>query len=115
LYSFVPKPDVINTIFLGLIDVSKKSIILGVLAGISQFISVRLSIPPHVPTSDKPSFKDDLAKSMNMQMRYIMPVFVFFISLGVSGAVSLYWITSNIFTIGQELYFRKTVKAEKKA
>lgn len=115
LYSFVPNPDVINTMFLGLLDISKRSIILGLLAAISQFISVQLSVPPHVATSDKPNFKDDLARSMNMQMRYVMPAFIFFISLGVSGAVSLYWITSNIFTIAQELYFRKTIKAAPKA
>ncbi len=115
LYSFVSVPAVVNTLFLGLIDVSKRSIIFAILASVSQFISVQLSVPPHVATSDKPNFKDDLARSMNMQMRYIMPIFIFFISLGVSGAVTLYWITSNLFTIGQELYFRKTIKAEKKA
>lgn len=110
LYSFVHVPDMVNTFFLGLIDISKRSIVLGILAGISQFFSVRLSVPPHTPSSDTPNFKDDLAKSMNMQMRYVMPAFVFFISLGVSGAVALYWITSNLFTIGQELYFRRTLK-----
>lgn len=113
LYSFVQVPDFVNNMFLGLIDISKSSKVLAVLAGVSQFISIRLSVPPHVPTSDTPNFKDDLAKSMNTQMRYVMPAFVFFISLGVSGAVALYWITSNIFTIGQEIYFRGNIKKSK--
>lgn len=110
LYSFVEVPSVIGTHFLGLIDVAVRNIPLGALAGITQFFQVQLSIPPHKPTEGTPTFKDDLARSMNVQMRYVLPAIVFFVSLGVSAAVSLYWITSNLFTIAQELYFRKTIK-----
>jgi YidC/Oxa1 family membrane protein insertase len=101
-----------NMHFLGLFDVSKPQIILGALAGISQFIQVQFSIPP-VKKVDNPNFKDDLARSMNIQMRYILPVFIFLISLKLSGAVTLYWITGNIFTIAQEMYMRKVIKKER--
>ena len=98
--------------FLGLFDVSKPQIILGALAGISQFIQVQFSIPP-VKKVENPNFKDDLARSMNIQMRYILPVFIFLISLQLSGAVTLYWITGNLFTIAQEMYMRKIIKKER--
>ena len=117
LYSFVSAPAAVNTHFLGLVDVSIRSLPLGIIAGISQFFQVQFSVPKYKAPeggSTTPNFKDDLAKSMNMQMRYVLPVFVFFISLGVSGAVALYWITSNLFTIAQELYFRKTIKKQTK-
>ncbi len=112
LYSFVKIPANINTHFLNLIDVSKPQIVLGILAGISQYVQVQFSVPP-IKKVDNPGFKDDLARSMNMQMRYILPFFVFLISFKVSGAVALYWITGNLFTIGQELYMRKHLKNKK--
>lgn len=115
LYSFVQLPAVISTSFLGFIDVSKTSIILGILAGLAQFIQIRLSVPAYVAPqnpSKNPTFSDDLARSMNVQMRYVMPVFMFLICMTVSGAVALYWITGSVFTIAQEVYFRRTIKKE---
>jgi len=115
LYGFVKglsNSVVPNMHFLGLYDVSKPQIVLGVLAGISQFVQVQFSIPP-VKKVDKPNFKDDLARSMNIQMRYILPAFIFLLSLKLSGAVTLYWITGNLFTIAQEMYMRKTIKKER--
>lgn len=118
LYSFVQAPALVNIKFLNLLDISHKSLLLAVIAGVSTFIQIRLSMPPSPKAKEgllgpkTPSFKDDLAKSMNMQMRYIFPVMAFFISWSISGAIALYWITSNIFTIGQELYIRKTVKSK---
>lgn len=113
LYSFVQAPISVDTHFLGLFDVSVRNIFLGALAGVTQFFQVQFSVPAYKSTGGAPNFKDDLARSMNVQMRYVLPVLVFFISLGVSGAVALYWITSNLFTIAQELYFRNGVKKGK--
>lgn len=111
LYSFVKIPLGINMHFLGLFDISKPQIIFGITAAVTQFLQVQFSIPPH-KKAEKSSFQDDLAHSMNIQMRYILPLFILFISFKVSGAVALYWITGNIFTILQELYMRKTIKKE---
>lgn len=119
LYSFVPTPQSINTNFLGLIDITKVSVILGVIAGLAQFVQIRLSVPAYAPSEEtkkkiasgqKVDLSEEFAKNMNMQMRYVMPVFMFIICLTVSGAVALYWITGSVFTIAQELYFRKTIK-----
>jgi YidC/Oxa1 family membrane protein insertase len=119
LYSFVSVPVSINTNFLGLIDITKVSVLLGVLAGLAQFFQIRLSVPAYKPSEEtkkklekgvKPDFSEEFAKNMNMQMRYVMPVFMFIICLTVSGAVALYWITGSLFTIGQELYLRNTLK-----
>jgi len=45
---------------------------------------------------------------MQLQMKYIMPIIIFVIAYGLLSAVALYWTTSNLFMIGQELYLRKT-------
>ncbi len=108
LYSFIKAPGEVNMLFLGLIDIGSKSLLFAVLVSVSQFFQMKLSIPPLPPRDkNKPSMKDELARSMNTQMRYFMPLFVGFIAYNISGAVGLYWTTSNIFAIGQELYIRR--------
>jgi len=108
LYSFISVPDFINTKFLGLIEMSQKSYILAILASISTFIQMRLAMPPIKKSSGGTnSFKDNLAKSMSIQMRYIMPLFVFYIALKFSSALALYWTTMNIFAIVHETIVRK--------
>lgn len=110
LYSFIPTPTEINIMFLNLLDVSGKSIIVAALAGITQYFQVKLSLPPLQKRTGNATFKDDLARSFHLQMRYVMPVFVFVFSYALSTAIALYWLTSNIFAIGQEIVIRKQVK-----
>ena len=111
LYSFVSAPSTVNMEFLGLIDISERSHILALLAAITSFYQMKFAMP--IPqTNSKPgeSFKDDLARSMSIQMRYVFPVIVYFIAYTISGVIAIYWFTSNIFTIGQEIYTRKHLK-----
>lgn len=113
LYSSVAFPEHINTLFLGLIDMHGKSIVLAVIAGITQFFQIKLSMPPtpsETPVGAERSFKDELAKSMSVQMRYVMPVLITFIAYTISSAVALYWVTSNCFSVGHELFVRRKAK-----
>lgn len=110
LYSFVNIPDTINMNFLGLADMgANKNLILALIAAVSQFFQVKFAMPkPTAPADpDKPTFQEDLARSMSVQMKYIFPVITFFISYTLTAVVGLYWIVSNLFAIGQELYVRK--------
>ncbi len=112
IYSFVKVPENIKVNFLGLIDMAKTSYILAATAGITQFFQMKLAIPPAKKTvSARSSFKDELAKSMSVQAKYIMPVFIFFIAMKFSSAMALYWTTMNIFAIVHEMAVKK--KAEK--
>ena len=111
LYSFTKVPDVINMNLFGT-SVGETSIVFAFLAAISQFFQMQFTVPK-IPKKDKvsaqntPDFKDELAKSMGMQMKYVMPVIIFFIAKSFPVVVSLYLITSSLFAIGQELYIRK--------
>ena len=49
------------------------------------------------------NFGEDFKSMMGWQMRYIMPVFIVFVSLGLPSAVTIYWVTSNLFSVGHEL------------
>ena len=46
LYSFTQHPSVINMDFLGIINISHRSIFLSLLAGVSSFFQMRFSMPP---------------------------------------------------------------------
>ena len=112
LYSFIKVPDQINFNFVGLIDMHSKSLFLAVLAGLTQFIQTKISMQAAKPESTEKSFKNELMKSMHIQMKYVLPVFIGFVAYQISAAVALYWVTSNIFTIGQELFVVRKIKKE---
>lgn len=114
LYSFVKHPEVINMMFLGIL-LTKKSFILALIAAITQYYQIKLSMPALAPLDKdaKPSFKDDFARSLNMQMRYMLPLIVFGVSYTISAAIALYWATTNLFSIAQELYVKRKMDAGK--
>lgn len=110
LYSFVHIPEHINMIFLGILDISQKSLVLAILAGVSQYLQAHFMPAPAPtvnPTGANPSFQESFTKSMSMQMKYIFPFIIGFIAYSISGAVALYWITSNLFMVGQQIYVKK--------
>ncbi len=110
LYSFIHTPATISMNFLGIFNIGKTHIIvLAILAGISQFFQAYYMPKPISSASNEKggSFQDSFAKSMNMQMKYVFPFIVAFIAYSLSGAVALYWITSNIFAVGQQIYAKK--------
>jgi YidC/Oxa1 family membrane protein insertase len=108
LYSFVPVPEMVNMIFLGFMDITGKSLVLALIAGVTQFIHTHLSLPPAKTRDPKaePSFKDDFARSMQLQMRYVMPILIFVVAYTVSAALALYFTISNIMAIAQEYVVR---------
>lgn len=106
LYSFIHAPEAVNMNFLGLLDLGSKSIILAVLAGISQYLQASF-MPKPAPSTGNGGFQESFAKSMHMQMKYVFPFLVAFIAYSVSGAIALYWVTSNLFAVGQQIYANK--------
>ncbi len=108
LYSFIPTPETANMVFLGIIDIAAKSAPLAVIAAVTQFIHTNLSLPKQAPRDPNatPSFKDDLSRSMQMQMRYVMPFIIFIAAYTISAAIALYFTVSNLTMIAQEYVVR---------
>jgi YidC/Oxa1 family membrane protein insertase len=107
LYSFIHVPNHMNMLFLGILDISQKSLILAILAGVSQYLQAQFMPKLATSSSGNSSFQDSFAKSMNTQMKYVFPFLIAFIAYRISGAVALYWITSNLFMVGQQIYVKK--------
>jgi YidC/Oxa1 family membrane protein insertase len=107
LYPFIHVPAHMNMIFLGLVDISKKSLVLAILAGVSQYFQAYFMPKPPMSNGSAPSFSDSFSKSMNTQMKYVFPFIVALIAYRISGAIALYWITSNLFMVAQQIYVRR--------
>ena len=116
LYSFVKAPESVSMIFLGLFDVSQKSVVLAFLAAITSFWQMHLaSKDANKPVSAMATAgKEDFAKMMTKQMKYTMPLIVFFISWKIASIVALYWLVSNLAGIAQDVYVRKHLLANSK-
>jgi YidC/Oxa1 family membrane protein insertase len=115
LYSFIKQPAEISMNFLGFIDLSVKSIGLAFLAGITQFIQGYLSNGRQknvTPAKKTEGFQADLAKSMRIQMLYVFPILVVVFGFSIAAAVTLYWVTNNVFTIIQELFIHRKLERE---
>lgn len=101
LYPFVVDPGVINTKFLGLVDLSESSIVLAVIAGGFQFIQSKMMAPPKLKGEDK------AASLMNKQLVYMFPVVTVFIAASLPAGLALYWVVTTLFAVGQQYYIMK--------
>jgi YidC/Oxa1 family membrane protein insertase len=109
LYAFIEAPQVITMNFLGLIDITQKSLLLALSAGVTQYIFTAMTLPKMAPkeADAKPDFKDDMMRNMNLQMRYVMPIVIMVIAYTLSATIALYFFVSNIVSIAQEFYIKK--------
>ncbi|MEK7515858.1 MAG: YidC/Oxa1 family membrane protein insertase [Patescibacteria group bacterium] len=112
LYAFTPVPDTASLEFLGLISVAGKSVILAFLAGITQFYQAHLALSGTMKPSDTKSMQNDFQKVMGMQLKYVFPFIIAAISYSTSGAIALYFITTNIAGAFQEIYVRRILHKE---
>lgn len=106
LYAFVPIPSLVNMEFLGILDMGGHSIVLGVLAAVTQFVYTRLSMgaPEKKQNAPAGNFSGDLARSFEMQARYVLPATFVVLSFIIPSAAMLYLTTSNAFMIAQEFF-----------
>ncbi|MFH1656273.1 MAG: YidC/Oxa1 family membrane protein insertase [Candidatus Nealsonbacteria bacterium] len=115
LYSFVPSPEMINPMFLGIVNLSQPNMILAVLAGIGQYFQVKMSGMNMVGKNSKSvGNKPDMSKIMQTQMKYFLPVFTVSILFRLPSAIGLYWVVTTLFTIIQQTFFLKKEKLANK-
>jgi YidC/Oxa1 family membrane protein insertase len=107
LYSYVSAPHTIQMNFLG-IFLGGKSIVLALLVGATQFAVGRAMFDTKTPTPQAgKSFKEDFMKSMQMQMKYMLPIMLGIFAYILSSAVALHWVTGNLFTLIQDTLIKR--------
>jgi len=115
LYSFITRPDSLNTMFIGVIDLSQRSIILAVLAGFFMFVQSKMLMSQKT-TGQEGGFKIgglDFSSLISQQMTYFMPLITIFIAWSLPAALPLYWIIVTLFGIIQQYLTKIEVKSEK--
>jgi YidC/Oxa1 family membrane protein insertase len=73
------------------------AILLPILAGLTTFVQTKMMTQPG-------QVQDPTQAAMTQNMTLIMPVFIGFISLNFAAALALYWVVSNLFSIGQQYF-----------
>jgi len=109
LYSFIAAPVDVTMNFLGLVDITGRSIILALAAGLTQFIHVSYVMPkpPEKKEGETANFQEELMQNMQSQLKFVMPIMITGIAYFISAAIALYFVVSNLFSIFQELYVKK--------
>ncbi len=107
IYSFTPHLSTINPVFLGInLGHPDKLFILPALAAILQFVQAKhmQSLNPAATSGNDP------AAAMSKQMIYLLPAMTLFIAYRLPSGLALYWVTTTLFSLLQQLYVAKTFK-----
>ena len=113
VYSFISRPEIINTVSLGFVDLANPNVYLAVLAGAAQFWQAKM-VSTKKPAVKTPGAKDEnMMAIMNKQMLYIMPAVTVFIGMSLPGGLTLYWLVITLLTALQQVFVFK-VKGENK-
>jgi YidC/Oxa1 family membrane protein insertase len=107
LYPFVHAPATASVLFLGMFPVTGHNLILAILAGLTQLAQAWYAIPvPPASIEVGSSPGQDFARAMALQARFMLPVLIAFVAY-TSGAIALYFITSNLVALFQEFIVRR--------
>ncbi|OGE82453.1 MAG: hypothetical protein A3B10_00040 [Candidatus Doudnabacteria bacterium RIFCSPLOWO2_01_FULL_44_21] len=104
IYSFITAPEKINPVFLGFLDLAKKNIIMAVVAGALQYWQSKIMLP-------KNQTEDATTKMVKYQTLYFLPALTVFFGSTFPAGLTLYWIITTLFGVGQQYYLlRKEAK-----
>ena len=103
LYDFVAQPAIIDFVVgFGSFSINTEEsgvLVVAVLIGISQVVLMR-------QTQKKGVGDQNTAKIL----MYILPVFIAFLSLGISATIGIYWLFNNLISILQEIFIGRYKK-----
>ncbi len=107
LYTFVPHPGVIAHTFLGFnLEAGAFVIAIAIIAGVAQFVQAKLT-NQNQKTQGQKSKGGDFAKAMQTQMLYFFPIITVVIIWKFGAVIGLYWLTSTLFSIGEQLMINR--------
>lgn len=108
VYDFLPAFDFadINAMFLGFDLLARNFIIFPVAVAALQFIQMQLMMAKRKPKKDGAGMAKEM-ESANQMMKYVMPVMIGVFAAQLPSAVALYWGTSTLYGILQQLVVNK--------
>jgi YidC/Oxa1 family membrane protein insertase len=92
------------------IDVTKPNIWLAVLTFITMAYLMHTSSKDMVASEGASDFQKEFTRMMSLQMKYFLPGIVFVTSIFLPAGLTLYFVVSNLFAIGQFYLMKKIIK-----
>ena len=110
LYPFVHAPSVVSTNFFGLIDLlTPHHLVLPLLVGATQFAAIWLTLG-RTPSPQGGGDKAAVARMQQQMMLYFMPAVMVVTTYFFAAAVGVYFVATNLFSVGQEWLIRRELK-----
>lgn len=114
LYSFVPNPGLVDPTFLGIMDLSKPSLILAIFCAVAQFFQSKMAAPQIKKNNQGDDKVAHLSNAMQKQMLYFFPAITVLFLMKLPAAIGLYWLVTTLFSIIQQYFvFKKTYVGQK--
>jgi YidC/Oxa1 family membrane protein insertase len=108
LYPFIHRPDAINYISFGFLNLANKNYVIAVLAGVAQYWQTKMMVTKQPPIKSTGAKDENMLAIMNKQMTYMMPIFTIFIAWSFPAGLGLYWLVTTILTgLQQMILFKK--------
>jgi len=107
LYAFVTTPAMVQTNFLGFVDLlAINNIVLAAIVGTTQYLVTRLSFArmPAKAGSPEVEMAHKLQRSL---MLYMLPGLMTVLAYFFPAGVGLYFLTGNVISIAQEFYIKR--------
>ncbi len=107
VYAFINKPEHLNTLAFGFLNLAAPNVILAVLAGLAQFWQAKTMVSRKQPNV-KGAEDENMMAIMNKQMLYFMPAVTVFIGVTMPGGLTFYWLVMTLISAWQQhLIFKK--------
>src|SRR3989338_338795 len=107
IYNFITKPENINPISFGFLNITSRSVILAIITGAFQFIQLRQN--QNLMQNNSDGVQKEM-QALNKQMLYIFPVMIIIIGWNLPAGLLLYWVTTTLFSMGEQKYIRMRYK-----
>lgn len=105
LYDFVSMPAQVSTNFFGLLNLmASYNAVLALLVGATQYLAIRLTLR-RTPSPKHPE-KEAIHRMQSNLMLYFMPALMAVITYTFPAAVGVYFVTSNLVSLFQELVLK---------
>lgn len=116
LYDFVHNPETMSPFFLGM-DLRAVSPILGIVAGVVQYVQARQMVtrrPPRTVRENSASLDEDMTAAMNRSMLYALPIMMLVLgATTLPAGLTMYIIVSTILTYAMYAVFLEKPKQAK--
>ncbi len=109
LYPFISNPGELNQVFLGTILLSVASVPMAIITAIAQFFQGKLALTRAFKTA---SGELDAMQRATKMIVFVGPVIALVVLVKFPAALALYWLTSTLFSIMQQVIVNKSVDKE---